>query len=175
MKTGGYLVRPAEFRDAEAIFNLVKSYPEELLPRALGDIVQNIDRFLVCERKGRLVGTVSWQILPEIGKPHRPSVEIKSLAVMENHRRRGVGQALVQGAVERIRATHATQVIALTFSPRFFERLGFRRMSKRRLMHKIYAGCANCTKYRSPFTCPEVAVALPFKARAASRRVSSAG
>ena len=52
------LIRPAEFIDAETIFSLIKSYPEELLPRPMSDIVQNIDRFLVCEARGKVVGTV---------------------------------------------------------------------------------------------------------------------
>jgi len=30
-------------------------------------------------------------------------------------------------------------------------------------MHKIYTGCINCTKYDSPFTCPEVAMVLPME------------
>jgi hypothetical protein len=30
-------------------------------------------------------------------------------------------------------------------------------------MHKIYTGCINCTKYDSPFTCPEVAMALTLR------------
>jgi len=153
-------VRPAEFRDAEAIFTLIKSYPEELLPRPISDIVENIDRFLVYEANGKVIGTVSWQILPEIGAPRQPCVELKSLAVKRDCHRHGVGRALVRAAIERIRALHATQVIALTFTPGFFKKLGFRRVAKRKLMHKLYAGCINCTKYRSPFTCPEVAMAL---------------
>ena len=74
-------IRSAHFSDAQAIFELIKRYPEEVLPRPISEIVQNIDRFVVCESDGMIVGTVSWQILPEIGAPKRPSVEIKSLAV----------------------------------------------------------------------------------------------
>ena len=31
-------------------------------------------------------------------------------------------------------------------------------------MHKLYMGCLNCSKYDSPFTCPEVAMALNIRA-----------
>lgn len=158
MKERTYTVRPAEFKDVKGIFSLIKKYPQELLPRPMSDIVQNVDRFLVCEEKGRMVGAVSWQILPEIGAPRRASVEIKSLAVIQRCRGTGAGRALVNSAVERIRGMHAAQVIALTFTPEFFERMGFKRTSKKKLMHKIYVGCANCSKYDSPFTCPEVAM-----------------
>lgn len=155
-----YSIRPAGFEDAQAIFDLIKRYPEELLPRALGDIVQNIDRFLVSEHDNTVVGTVSWKILPEIGAPSNPSIEIQSLAVAPDHRGRGAGKKLVTAAVARIRTTHPAQVIVLTFHTEFFERIGFTVIRKETLIHKIYAGCINCVKYNSPFTCPEIAMVL---------------
>ena len=160
VKTDTSRIRPAEFKDAQAIFDLIKSFPNELLPRALSDIVENIDRFLVCEHAGRVIGTVSWQIMPEIGAPRRASVEIKSLAVEAKHARAGIGRKLVGCAIERIRPLDPAQIIALTFTPDFFKKLGFVNVPKETLMHKIYSGCINCTKYDSPFTCPEVAMAL---------------
>lgn len=153
-------IRPAEFRDAQAIFDLIKSFPNELLPRAMSDIVENIDRFLVCEFAGQVIGTVSWQIMPELGAPRRASVEIKSLAINSQHARAGIGRKLVGCAIERIRPLEPAQIIALTFTPIFFGKLGFVEIPKETLMHKIYAGCINCTKYDSPFTCPEIAMAL---------------
>lgn len=160
MNTDSPHIRPAEFRDAQAIFELIKSFPNELLPRAQSDIVENIDRFLVCELAGSIIGTVSWQIMPEIGAPRRASVEIKSLAVDSKHARTGIGRKLVRRAIDRIRPLDPAQIIALTFTPAFFGKLGFAVVPKETLMHKIYAGCINCTKYDSPFTCPEVAMAL---------------
>ena len=160
MKADDTIIRAAGFEDAEAIFALVKQHPEEVLPRPISDIVQNIDRFLVCAGRGRVLGTVSWQILPEIGAPRQPTVEIKSLAVDTEHRSAGIGRALVLAAIERVRDLHPAQIIALTFTPAFFSKLGFREVPKEKLMHKLYMGCINCTKYDSPFTCPETAMAL---------------
>lgn len=155
--------RSADFSDAEAIFSLIKTYPEELLPRPISDIVQNIDRFLVCDLDGKLTGTVSWQILPEIGAPRNPSVEIKSLAVEKKHHNSGIGHALVSEAIAKINTLHPVQIIALTFVPEFFEGMGFKRVAKETLMHKMYMGCINCTKHDSPFTCPEIAMVLERK------------
>jgi N-acetylglutamate synthase-like GNAT family acetyltransferase len=156
-------IRQAEFRDAAAIFALVKKYPDTVLARPIGDIVQNIDRFLVCEEGQRVIGAVSWQILPEIGSPKSPSVEIKSLCVEPDRVRRGIGRRLVERAIERIRPLRPVQIVVLTFAPEFFAGLGFRETAKEGLMHKIYAGCINCTRYESPFTCPEIAMILPIE------------
>jgi hypothetical protein len=41
--------------------------------------------------------------------------------------------------------------------------MGFKEVPKASLMHKLYMGCINCTKYDSPFTCPEVAMAMDVK------------
>ena len=153
-------IRSAEFRDAESIFTLIKKHPDEVLPRPIGDIVQHIDRFLVCERSGKVVGTISWHILPEIGSPKEPSIEIKSLAVDPDCLNVGIGTRLVTEAIEHIKTLKPVQVIALTFTPEFFRKFGFEEVAKEKLMHKIYAGCINCTKYDSPFTCPDTAMSL---------------
>lgn len=156
-------VRNAGFADAEGIYALIKAYPRELLPRPLSDIVQNIDRFLVCEQKGEIVGTVAWSILPEIGHALSPSVEIKSLSVKKTLRGQGIGALLVKAAIARITGLRPAQIIVLTFTPEFFGKMGFREVPKATLMHKLYMGCVNCAKYDSPFTCPEVAMAMDLR------------
>lgn len=154
------MIRNAGFSDASAIFELIRENPDELLARPISDIIQNIDRVLVAEIDGAIAGTVSWQILPEIGLAKNPTVEIKSLAVKEQFRSLGLGRGLVEAAVGRVSDLKPSQVIALTFRPDFFRSLGFGEIPKDELMHKLYMGCVNCSKYDSPFTCPEVAMGL---------------
>jgi len=55
------------------------------------------------------------------------------------------------------------RVIVLTFYPDFFRKHGFSETSKENLYQKIYQGCLNCTKYRSPLTCPEVAMEMVLR------------
>ncbi len=158
-------IRNAGFGDAEAIFRLIKSYPDELLARPVSDIVQNIDRFMVAEREGEVVGAAAWAVLPEIGKAMQPSVEIKSVAVKKALKGRGIGTRLVEAVIERIREFKPAQIIVLTFTPDFFARQGFVKVAKEKMMHKLYMGCVNCVKYDNPFTCPEIAMALLLENR----------
>ena len=166
MKTpAATIIRNAEFEDAGTIYTLIKNHPRELIPRAISDIVQNIDRFLVGVVKGRIVGTAAWQILPEIGRAAHPSIEIKSVTVARGFQSQGIGTSMIKAIIRRVKVFHPAQIVVLTFSPDYFLRFGFREVPKETLMHKLYMGCINCTKYDSPFTCPEVAMTLTVKAR----------
>ena len=161
-KIGKYKVREAGFVDAPAIFAIIKRHPDELVPRPLSDIIQNIDRFMVAEVDGAIAGNVSWGILPEIGRAKHPTIEIKSLAVDNSHRGVGLGRTLVQAAIRRLKKLKPEMVIVLTFTPEFFRKFGFSEVPKESIMHKLYTGCVNCTKYDSPFTCPEVAMGMTW-------------
>ena len=162
-ESDNYLIRPAILKDAEQIFNLIRTHKDDLISRPMGDIVQNIDRFVVCEADGRVVGSAAWQILPEIGEPERASVEIQSVAVHEAHRRHHIGTRIVSNILESIRRFQPAQAIVLTFAPQFFGSLGFRVIPKTQVMHKLYMGCINCTKHANPFTCPEIAMAIDLR------------
>jgi amino-acid N-acetyltransferase len=165
VKKKEFVIRNAEFTDTASIFALIKRNPKELVPRSQSDIIQNIDRFVVGERRGKIVGTVSWAILPEIGRAAHPTVEIKSLAVDNSFRKKGLGRLLVEAAIDRVKMIQPEQIIVLTFTPDFFRKFGFVEISKVTIMHKLYSGCINCVKYDSPFTCPEVAMSLSLGSR----------
>ncbi len=158
------LVRNAKFEDAKILYLLIKEHPREVLPRSVSDIIENIDRFVVAEADGHMVGVASWQILPDIGRAKDPSVEIKSVSVSKDYQGHGVGTALIQSVLKRVKAFNPYQIVVLTFSPGYFKRFGFSEVPKETLMHKLYMGCINCTKYDSPFTCPEKAMTLVLRA-----------
>jgi amino-acid N-acetyltransferase len=75
----------------------------------------------------------------------------------------GIGTRLVEAVIARIREFKPAQIIVLTFTPDFFGKLGFVKVAKETLMHKLYMGCVNCSKYDNPFTCPEVAMAIQLE------------
>jgi amino-acid N-acetyltransferase len=156
-------IRSAVLKDAEQIFELIREHKEDLISRPMGDIIQNIDRFFVADVGGNAVACAAYQILPEIGVPERASVEIQSVAVHADYRRNHIGTQIVQHILERIKVFQPAQAIVLTFAPDFFGALGFRRIEKTQVMHKLYMGCINCTKHANPFTCPEIAMALDLR------------
>ena len=155
-----YHIRPASVGDVRDIYLLIRENTDNLVPRPINDIVQNLDRFLVAvsDADAKIIGAIAYTIFPEIGDPSKTSIELQSVCVASAHRGHGIGQTLVQEQLRRIQPLKVSQVIVLTFTPEFFAKLGFRVIDKSTLMHKIYIGCINCTKHESPFTCPEVAM-----------------
>ena len=173
-------IRQARLDDAEAIFELIAANGDQLVPRSLGNIVESIDRFFIAEAGAALVGVAAYQIHPEIGKPEAAAVEIVSVAVAAEHRRGGVGRRLVESVIRRVTSFSPREVVVLTFAPEFFSALGFVRIEKTEIMHKLYTGCMNCAKHADPYTCPEIAMKreLPRSASlsdAESRRLAESG
>ncbi len=155
---GEFSIRQARLGDAEGIYALIGANADRLVPRSLANIVESIDRFVVAEAGGGIAGCAAYQIHPEIGAPEAATVEIVSVAVRQDMRRRGMGRALVEAIADRARAFSPRELVTLTFSPEFFSSLGFAEVPKTKIMHKLYTGCINCTKHADPFTCPEIAM-----------------
>ena len=155
---GDATIRAATLRDAERIFALIADNRDMLVPRSMGNIVESIDRFVIAEDEGELVGCASYQIHPEIGNAEAATVEIVSVAVRSSFRKLGVGRLLVEAVIDSVRRFRPREVLVLTFAPEFFGKLGFVKTPKTEVMHKLYTGCMNCTKHADPFTCPEMAM-----------------
>lgn len=158
-----FTLRAARLGDAARIFAMIRSHPDELIPKPMGDIVAAIDRFIVAEADGDIVGCASYSILPEIGVAERATVELQSVAVVAKYRKFGIGRALIEALLERVAPFCPEEVLVLTFVPGFFERLGFREIPKSKVMHKLYFGCIHCTKHADPFTCPEIAMSRKLR------------
>ncbi|MBO5940403.1 MAG: GNAT family N-acetyltransferase [Kiritimatiellae bacterium] len=153
-----FSLRSARLSDAERIFALIRSHSDLLVPKPMGDIVSSIDRFVVAESAGEIVGCATYSILPEIGSAERATVEVQSVAVSAPFRKSGIGRALVESVLKRIESFNPVDALVLTFAPEFFAKLGFSEIPKSKVMHKLYSGCIHCTKHADPFTCPEIAM-----------------
>ena len=156
------VIRRATLSDVLLIHRLIQSSPHELILRPVNNIVENIDRFTVALRGRELIACACWQILPEIGCPEGATVELQSVAVSKAYRGQGIGSRLIKFVLQRISGFKPAQAIVLTFEPDFFGHLGFKEIEKTQIIHKIYRGCIYCTKHTNPFTCPEIAMALPM-------------
>jgi amino-acid N-acetyltransferase len=157
------VIRRATLADVMPIHTLIQSYPDELILRPLNNIVENIDRFTVAVEGEQIIACACWQILPEVGNPEGATVELQSVAVNKAYRGKGVGTKLVRFLLQRIEGFRPVQAIVLTFEPEFFGKLGFKKIEKTQIIHKIYRGCIYCTKHTNPFTCPEIAMALQLR------------
>ncbi len=157
-------IRQADLRDARPICALIKSNPLELIVRPLGDIVRNIDRFTVASSAGKIVACASYTVWPEPGDFEKSIVELTSVVVRDELRGKGFGAAFVRQVVRQVSRLNPGLIIVLTYTPAFFAKLGFTEIPKTEIMHKIYAGCVNCTKQVNPFTCPETAMGLAVSA-----------
>ena len=124
---------------------------DAMLPRAISTIYENIRDFYVADDDGRVIGCcalhVTWGDL----------AEVKSLAVDESTQGRGLGKVLVETCLNDARDLGVPRVFALTYVPGFFEKLGFARIDKATLPHKIWSECINCPKFPD---CGEEAVEI---------------
>lgn len=85
----------------------------------------------------------------------RDLAELKSLAVDENERGKGIGSQLVQAAVEEGRSLGLNRIFALTRDQPFFEKNGFHVVPKDTLPHKVWTDCVRCPLQEH---CDEIAV-----------------
>jgi len=144
-------VRSTKVTDVKAIYSLITSYAERdrMLFRSMADIYKNLQAFTVVEVDGNVVGCCALEVVwSDLG-------EIKSLAVDETNTDKGIGKALVAAAVEQAHLLGIAKVFALTLTPDFFEKLGFKIIEKDSLPMKVWSDCARCPKQQN---CDEIAV-----------------
>ncbi len=147
------MIRKAKLKDMKEIQRLIKLYSAhgEILPRSLSELYDDIRDFFVFTQNRRIVGIgalhICWDDL----------AEVRSLAVQEEVREKGIGAKLVKACLDESRALGVKKVFALTYHPEFFEKIGFKRADKAVLPHKIWSDCLKCVKFPD---CDETAVII---------------
>jgi len=133
-------IRPAKVSDVKAMHSLISFYAErkEMLPRPINDLYENILEFMVAEDNKKIVGCcamhVSWEDL----------AEIKALAIAHDYQKKGIGTKLVQACHKKAKEIGVKKLFALTFKPNFFLRLGYYKILREKLPHKIWGECVRC-------------------------------
>lgn len=113
------MVRKATPDDIDAILDVIGTNTDRLLARDRAEVSQLLDTFWVAETGGLVVGCGCLEIYsPKIA-------ELRSLAVREAYRGRGIGAALTRTIVEEAERRGIPQVLVVTSNREFFERLDF--------------------------------------------------
>jgi amino-acid N-acetyltransferase len=153
------MIRKARMADVKAIQKLIAEYARkgDMLPRSLSEIYENLRDYFVCvEDGGDVIGSAAVHLMWE------DLAEVRSLAVRDDRMGRGIGTELVEACISEAIVLGITRVFALTYKPEFFEKLGFRRVDKSELPHKIWSDCLKCSKFPD---CDEVALVADFSGR----------
>jgi amino-acid N-acetyltransferase len=145
------IIRPAAIGDVPTIHQLLEIYAAKgnLLPRTFSELYRHLRDFFVIEIGGKVVACAALEIFTEdLG-------EVRSLVVDEAHERRGLGRLLVERITDEARAIGLKRLMALTYVPVFFRKLGFQTVSMDTLPEKVWGVCVKCYKYNN---CDETAV-----------------
>ncbi len=143
--------RAATIGDVPSIYELLEIYASRgnLLPRTMSELYRHLRDFFVIEQSGGVVACGALEIFTEdLG-------EVRSLVVRPGHEGRGLGRLLVERIIAEAQAIGLRRLMALTYVPSFFHKLGFQTVPKDTLPEKVWGVCVKCYKYNQ---CDEIAV-----------------
>lgn len=138
------------------IHHLLEIYASQgnLLPRSMSELYRHLRDFFVVEINGTVAACGALEIFTEdLG-------EVRSLVVADEFKNRGLGRQLVQRIIQEARAIGLRRLMALTYVPVFFHKLGFNTVAKDTLPEKVWGICVKCYKCNN---CDETAVLLELK------------
>ena len=144
------MIRNARMGDIKKIHKLLQYFADKdlLLGRSLSSLYDQLKDFSVYVEQAeddpdqeKLVGVCAFHICWE------NLAEIRSLAVIDEFHRKGIGRQLVSKALAEADSYGITKVFTLTYQPEFFRKIGFRDIDKSELPHKVWSDCIQCSKF----------------------------
>ena len=144
-------VAKAGMRDIPLILDLINAYAAKgiMLPRTEFEMSEAIRDFIVVKVGDDLLGCGALHFYtPTLG-------EIRSLAVYDKAKTKGVGRILVESLVKEAQEYGLDAVFAFTYVVEFFNRVGFHAVERGVLPLKAWKDCVRCPKFQA---CDEVAV-----------------
>ena len=114
-------IRPAKTKDVAAIRAIAEPLIEQriLLGKELVELFESIQEFVVAELDGEVVGFGALHVMWE------DLAEVRTLAVAEHAKRKGIGAAMLNELLERAKNLGIKRVFCLTFEVDFFTANGF--------------------------------------------------
>ncbi len=144
-------IEKAAIGDVEAMHRLINHFADrdEMLPRPLSEIYENIRDFFVVRENGLVIGCAALHVM------WSDLAEVKSVAVTGENQRKGIGTQLIDACLIEARQIGLPTVFCLTYKPAFFEKFGFSLVDKMELPRKVWTECYHCAKFPD---CDEVAM-----------------
>ena len=144
-------VRKAVMHDIAPILHLINSYAARgiMLARTEFEMSEAIRDFTVVTLDGQLLGCGALHFYSPT------TAEIRSLAVHEDAKTKGVGRKLVEALVLEAEQYELNAVFAFTYVVDFFNRVGFHVVERGTLPLKAWKDCVRCPKFSC---CDETAV-----------------
>lgn len=114
-------IRPARTNDVAAIRKIAEPLIEKriLLGKEMVELFESIQEFVVAELDGTVVGFGALHVMWE------DLAEVRTLAVAEHAKRRGIGAAMLEELIARAKNLGIKRVFCLTFEVDFFSAHGF--------------------------------------------------
>jgi len=162
------MIRPATIHDVPRVQEIINAHAElgKMLFKSYAQLYESLRDFAVYEQDdGQIFGCIALTII------WADLAEVRSLAVDEQHRGRGIGRQLVEWAVREARRLGIRRLFALTYEQRFFEKLAFEVVPKDTLPLKVWSDCVRCPKREG---CDEIAVVRTLDDVPASQLPSAA-
>jgi amino-acid N-acetyltransferase len=144
-------VRKAILPDASAIHGLIFEYSRsnDLLPRTLPELYENIRDFTVAEDGKGILGCGALHFYGmHLG-------EVRSIAVWPRLKGRGIGTMIVDALLAEADQHRIPCACLFTRTPAFFRHMGFAEVARERLPDKLYKDCNECRRREN---CDEVAM-----------------
>jgi amino-acid N-acetyltransferase len=144
--------RPAKPADTRGILALVGRYASQgqMLPRSYAQVMERIRDYVVAvQEDSSILGVAALHPVAD------DLAEIRSLAVEESWKGKGIGRQLVETCLADAKKLGIHRVFALTYQTEFFGKLRFEPVERMTLPQKIWGDCVHCAKFSD---CDEVAV-----------------
>jgi amino-acid N-acetyltransferase len=137
------MIRKAQIADVKNIQKLLMTFANrgDMLSRSLSELYESLRDFYVVEEDGIILGTAALHVVWD------DLAEVRSVAVMEDSGRKGIGSRLVQACIAEAREIGLKRIFCLTYKPDFFGKHGFRLVDKSELPHKVWGDCIKCPKF----------------------------
>ncbi|MEM3383623.1 MAG: ribosomal protein S18-alanine N-acetyltransferase [Nitrososphaerales archaeon] len=147
LKIGDYVIRNCSKEDLPSVISInLVSLPEHYSDIFFEEILNELpEAFLIAEKDGVVVGYIMCRIEYGLSVLHKFGLarkgHIVSIAVLEQHRRKGLGYGLIKEALKALKNKNCSEVflevrVSNLEAIKLYEKLGFKVISKLRWYYR---------------------------------------